>query len=269
MITRIISIVLFVLSVSLGYYLYDNIASTIEFRESIKATEKVITDKLEIIREAEKVYLEQKGRYTSNWDTLIHFIQTGRVPITVRTETVIPLSYGADSVHVEIDTIDFVPAKDKIFKETFNINCADDGVFQGFYVKEGDKVVKGADSYKLKKNSTGRMETYEFLDDGTVSNLSDVKAGDEVTRGQYLITFWNYRFNPDFDITQLHILPETGKKFEIYTNQVEKNGVDVNVIHVWDPEPINPDRKASNEAKNRKPLQFGSETDVNTSGNWE
>lgn len=267
--TKIISVVLLVVSLGLAYYLYDSIHSTIEFRKSIASTEDQIIKKLEIIREAEKVFLEQKGHYTSSWDSLINFIQNGVVPITVRTEKVIPLSYGADSIYVRIDTIGQVAAKEKIFKKTFTVNCADDGTFMGFFVNKGDEVIRGAKSYKLKKSGTNNPEEFTFLEDGTISDLADVKPGDEVTKGQYLITFWNYQFNPNFDISKINIIPESGKQFEIYVNKVDRNGVMVNIIHVWDPAPINPDRKASNEARNRQPLQFGSKTDVSTAGNWE
>lgn len=268
--TKIISIVLLVISLALAYYLYNSINSTIEFRKSIAATEEKITEKLEVIREAEKVFLEQHGKYTSNWDSLITFIQQGEVPITVRTETIIPLSYGKDSIRVQIDTIGYVSTKDKIFKKTTTINCADDGTFMGFYIKVGDKVIKNAKSYKLKRSGSGRVEDFVFLDKGTISSLADIKQGDAVNKGQYLITFWDYQFNPQMDISKLNEIPgSNGKDFEIFTGKVDRNGVKVNVIHVWDPAPINPDRKASNEARNRQPLQFGSKTDVNTSGNWE
>ena len=56
--TKILSIVLFVVSLGLAYYLYNSIHSTILFRESITNTEKQITDKLAVIREAEKAFLE-------------------------------------------------------------------------------------------------------------------------------------------------------------------------------------------------------------------
>ena len=266
--TKIISVVLFIISILLAVYLYNSIHSTIKFRESIALTEKQITEKLEIIREAEKVYLEQHGRYTSNWDSLISFIENGTVPITVRTETVIPRSYGNDSIHVKIDTIDHVSAKEKIFKKTYTINAADDGTFLNFFVNVGDEIVPKAKSYKMRK-SNGRVEELEFLEAGTISSLAKINSGDSLTKGKYLISFWKYQFNPKVDVKQLNIIPVSGKEFEIYTNQVDRNGVPVNVIHVWDPAPINPNRKASNEAKNRQPLQFGSKTDVGTAGNWE
>jgi hypothetical protein len=267
--TRIISIVLFVLSLSLAGYLYTSISKTIKAREEIKNTEARIIDKLNVIREAEKVFLEQHGRYTSNWDSLINFIQNGTVPITVRTETIIPLSYGVDSVKVKIDTIDIIPAKDKIFKKTHSINAPDNMTFLGFAVKVGDFVVKGSDGYRYRRAKSERVEVYKFIEKGTVSSLADFSSGDQVRKGQNLLSVWDYQLNPNVDITTLNLVPGSGKEFEIFTGWIERSGIRVNVIEVKDPAPTNPERRESNEAKNRKPLRFGSRTDVSTAGNWE
>lgn len=268
--TKIISIVLFVISIALAAYLWTSIKSTIDFQESIALTEGQITEKLEVIREAEKVFLEQHGRYTSNWDSLISFIQHAEVPITVRTETIIPLTYGRDSIRVDIDTLGYVSAKDRIFRKTTTINCADDGTFLGFGPKVGDRVLKLSKSYSIRRASNNRVEDFVFLEAGTISGLANVKPGDQVTKGQYLITLWDYQFDPSLDVANLNVVPGSdGKEFGIYTGKIDRNGILVNVIHVWDPAPVNPARRASNEAKNRQPLQFGSKTDVNTGGNWE
>src|SRR5690606_30546986 len=268
-VTKIVSIVLLLVAIALAGYLWNSISTTIKEQESIKVTEAQITAKLAVIREAEKVFREQHGRYTSNWDSLINFIQTAQVPITVRTETIIPLSYGRDSIRVQIDTLGFVPAKDRIFKKTTTINSADDGTFLGFGAKVGDEVFKGGKSYSLRRESNGRVEDFAFLEKGTISDLAKVNPGDKVTKGQYLITLWDWQFDPNMDISQLNIVPGSGKEFGIYTGKIDRNGLLVDVIHVWDPAPINPNRRPSNEARNRQPLQFGARTDVNTSGNWE
>jgi hypothetical protein len=270
--TKIISIVLFVISCALAFYLYNSIHTTILEKERIASTEKQITDKLMIIREAEKVYLEQNGKYTASWDTLISFIENGRVPITVRTETIIPLRYGVDSVKVDIDTIGFVSAKDKIFRKTYTINCAADGIFLGFGAQENEQVVKGAISYKLKRDGSERTVEYKFIDNGTVSSTAKINSGSQIKKGAFLITFWNYQFNPEIDVRTLSKVPGSGgKDFEIFTGKLDRNGVMVNVIHVIDPAPINPNRSAKNdpENRNRLPLQFGSRSDVSTVGNWE
>jgi len=267
--TKILAYVLFVISLALAYYLYNSINSSIQFREKITSTEKQITDKLAVIREAQKVYLEQHGRYANNWDSLINFIETGVVPIIVKSETIIPKSYGVDSVIVKIDTIGEVSAREKIFRKTYSVNAADNGTFLGFSKKEGDYVVKGTKSYKMRRLNSERIEEFAFLDKGTISSQAKINVGDAVKKGQNLITFWDYQLNPDVDVKTLSIVPGSGKTFELYTASIDRNGIKVWVIEVKDPAPINPERKEENEAKNRKPLRFGSKTDVTTAGNWE
>ncbi|MBX2957369.1 MAG: hypothetical protein KF846_14495 [Cyclobacteriaceae bacterium] len=267
--SKILAYVLFAVSLALAYYLYNSINSTIEFREKIVSTERQITDKLAVIREAQKVYLEQHGKYTSSWDTLINFIETGSVPIIVKTETIIPKSYGVDSVLVKIDTIGQVSAKEKIFRKTYAVNAADNGTFLGFMKNEGDYVVKGTKSYRMRRESGDRTEEFVFLDKGTISSLAKINSGDKLKKGQNLITLWDYQLNPDVDVKNLAKVPGSDKNFEIFTQQIEKNNIKVWVIEVKDPAPINPERREENEAKNKKPLRFGSKTDVTTAGNWE
>jgi len=265
--TRILSIVLFLVAIGLAAYLYSNINSTIEFKENIVNTEKQITDKLAIIREAEKAFLEQYGRYTTNWDSLINFIENGKVPITVRTEKFTQLSYGEEKVEVQIDTVGYMPAKDKIFKKNYAINAPAEGIFMGFIVKPNTYVVKGSNAYRLKVGE--KTDTYRFTEQGNVANLANLKPGDEISRGQNLINLWDYHLNPNIDLKTLGVVPGSGKPWDIFVGKIDRAGVKVSVIEVKDPSPINPERRASNEAKNRQPLGFGSRVDVSTGGNWE
>jgi len=268
--TKILSIVFFLISVGLAVYLYDNITSTIKFKESIVTTEQQITDKLEVIREAEKAFLEQNGRYTANWDSLISFIENGRVPITLRTEKITQLSYGEEKVEVKVDTIGYMPAKDRIFKKTYTMNVSTDGVMLAMLAKPGDFVVKGSGAYRLKANNRDKAEVYDFTEQGTITTVANIAPGTPVTRGTSLYTLWDYVLNPAVDLKTLGAVPGSdGKMFDIYVGKIDKNNTKVSVIEVKDPAPINPERKASNEAKNRQPLGFGSRVDVGTTGNWE
>ncbi len=268
--TRILSIVFFAISIGLAYFLYDSINSTIEFKESIITTEKQITDKLAVIREAEKVYLEQFGHYTANWDSLINFIETGSVPITLRTEKITQLSYGEEKVDVQIDTIGFMPAKDRIFKKTATINTSTDGILYGVVAKEGDFVVKGAPAYRMKAEGRDKVEVYNFTEQGTITSVAKIASGTAVKKGTNLYNLWDYVLNPAVDIKSLATVPgSNGKMFDIFVGKIDRNNAKISVIEVRDPSPINPERKASNEAKNRQPLHFGSRVDVGTGGNWE
>lgn len=266
--TRILSIVLFAVSLGLAYYLYHNINSTIEEKEYIKVTEAQTIAKLEIIREAEKAFHEQHGRFTANWDSLINFIENGEVPITVRKEKITQLSYGEEKVEVKIDTIGMMSAKDKIFKKNFVLNASAEGIFSGFLVKEGDYIMKGGNVYKLKVGDK-KAENYPSSDGGYISALAKLEEGQFITKGQNIATIWDYHLDPKVDIKTLNIVPGSGKQFDIFAGTVDKSGIKVGVIEVKDPAPINKERNEKNEAENRKPLGFGSREDVGTGGNWE
>lgn len=267
--TKILSIVLFLVSLVLAGYLYHNINSTIEFKEQVRVTEDKIKDKLAIIREAEKAYLERHGKYTASWDTLIDFIENGKVPITVRTEKITQLSYGEEKVEVFIDTVGTMSARDRIFKKSFTYNATNNGTFGGFLVKAGDYVAKGRNAYRLKADNDKSMENYRFTESGHIVSLANIEPGAQIKRGQLLMNMWEYHLNPNVDIQTLGDVPGSDKKFDIYVGTVKRGALNVSVIEVKDPDPMNPERKATNEAKNRQPLGFGSRVDVSTSGNWE
>lgn len=268
--TRILSYVFFIVSLGLAYYLYYNINSTIEFKEAIVTTEKQITDKLAVIREAEKVYLEQFGHYTANWDSLINFIENGDVAITLRTEKITQLSYGEEKVEVQIDTIGFMPAKDRIFKKTHTINASTNGVLLALLGKPGDYVIKGSGAYRLRAEGKEKADIYNFTEQGTITSVSNIAPGTTITKGTTLYNMWDYVLNPAVDVKNLSLVPGSeGKTFDIFVGKIDRNSSKVSVIEVKDPSPINPERKASNEAENRKPLGFGSRVDTKISGNWE
>jgi len=193
--TKALSIFFFLVAIGLGYFLYNSISSKIETEAQIERIERSVIEKLKMIRKAEIAYQAVNGQYTSDWDKLISFIDTGRMYITQRSEEIIPLSYGRDSVIITIDTLDTVPVRDTLFNST-----------------------------------------------------------------EY----------PNFNVERLPFIPgSNGKKFDIYADKITKGGVMVDVIEVKDVDPINPARTEESEAANRKPLRFGSRTDVTTSGNWE
>ncbi len=266
--TKILTGVLLIASLFLAYRLYRSVQGTIEDRESITSTEAAIIEKLKLIREAEVVFQSVNRRYTTNWDSLADFIENGQVPIIQRKEEITQKSYGVEEVKVIIDTLGFISAKDRIFKKNYTVNVPDMGTFLGFKVKEGDRVVKNQRTYSIKVGD--KTNEPPLSDEGIVTKLEAVNVGDQVRKGQPLMTLSDYLFDPKTDLKTLGDVPgQSGLKFDIFVGVVDKSGLKVQVIEVKDPKPVNPVRKESNEAKNRKPLHFGSRFDVSTSGNWE
>jgi type II secretory pathway pseudopilin PulG len=116
--TKIFTYVFGVLAVILAFVLYNSINSSIEEAKRIQRLEAQIIEQLKMIREAELAYASVNGVYTSDWDKLIAFVDSGRFYITERTETIITLDYGADSTYVEIDTLGTKSVRDSIFKKS-------------------------------------------------------------------------------------------------------------------------------------------------------
>ena len=189
-ITKILTIVFYLVSIGLAYFLVTGIAHDIKQEKVIKAEEAKVINKLMQIRDAELAYQAVNGAFTSDWNKLVSFVDTGVLYITERKETIIQLDYGADSIYVEIDTLGSVAVKDSLFSS-------------------------------------------------------------------------------DFQANRLPYVPDSDNQFKIWADKINKSGVMVDVIEVIDPAPVDPTRHEDNEIKNRKPLRFGSRTDVTTAGNWE
>jgi hypothetical protein len=266
--TKILTLVLFITSAILFWFLYNGIDSVVENRERIALQESQLIERFRLIREAEIVFQEQNGRYTANWDSLADFIENGKVPILNRWEEIKQKAYGGEEVILHVDTVKFISAKDRIFKKNYTMNASDDGTFESYLVKVGDKVLKGMKSYVLK--TSDRAIEPIFIENGTIESLADFKSGDKVSKGQNLINFWDFQFDTNVDVRKIGEIPYApGEMIEIFVDKIDKNGLLVDVIEVRDPKPVNPERKESNDLKTRKPLRFGSRLDASTVGNWE
>ena len=191
--TKILTYVFLVIAIGLAAYLVNLIYSDIESKRRIAEVEAEVVKKLKMIREAQMAYQAVHGQYTSDWDKLISFINSGKIYVIERREEIIALDYGADSLVVHVDTLDAVNVRDSLFSQA-----------------------------------------------------------------KY----------PNLIIENLPIIPESGKKFEIFADKITKSGVTVDVIEVKDVDPIDKTRKEDSDIKNRRPLRFGSRTEITTSGNW-
>lgn len=191
--TRIFFIVFLITAIGAGYYLITSINDSIQQANRIKKAEQAVIKQLEMIREAELAYVATNENYTDDWDSLINFVKNGVFYLTEKEETIYQLSYGVDSVVVNIDTIGTVPVYDSLFAKKKNFN---------------------------------------------VDRLPYVPGYDNV-------------------------------KFEIVADEIEKSGKMIDVIEVWNPKPVNPERDPDSEYRSKKPLRFGSQFSVTTSGNWE
>lgn len=135
----------------------------------------------------------------------------------------------------------------------------------GQYTSDWGKLKSFVDSGKF--YLTSRIEHIITLDYGADSVYVEIDTLGTILVKDSLFTPKKY---PEFSLATMDLVPDTEKaKFGMWAEKIDKSGVKVDVVEVWNTAPVNPRRKEDNEARNKKPLRFGSRTSVTTTGNWE
>ena len=145
--TRIFSILLFLVSITIGFFFVKSIADDIQREKRIQREEAKVIEKLKLIRSGLIAYQRANGQYTSDWEKLINFIDSGSFYVTEKSETIIPRDYGGDSVIINIDTLGTIPVYDSLYANLPNFKLNRLPYKPGSEVKfdiYADKIIKGS-----------------------------------------------------------------------------------------------------------------------------
>src|SRR5690606_15023136 len=117
----IIRIVLWIVSIGLGYLIYRSVETPIEFKKVKEERFAQVIAKLKDIRDVEEAYKTVTGKYTKNFDALVSFVDTGKYTITQQRDSSFmehDKHYGIDMLREVkiVDTLGFVAVKDSLFK---------------------------------------------------------------------------------------------------------------------------------------------------------
>ena len=153
----VISIILWVAILGLGYSLYKSINGPVEFNKVKEARYAKVIENLKDIRSAELAFQEITGNFSGDFDSLVRFIDTAQYAIIERRDTSFAdveknKAYGVEGYYKEaiiIDTLGFSSVKDSLFGTTdryktmmnIPIDVADGAKFElkaGKYEKNGD-----------------------------------------------------------------------------------------------------------------------------------
>lgn len=117
----VLIIVFGLLSIFLGYKIYQSINAPIEFNKVRKERFSKVIAKLKDIRDSQEAYKTVNGKFAKDFNSLVKFIDTGSYTITqqrdssfMRFDKVYQIELQKDTVI--IDTLGFVKVKDSIFK---------------------------------------------------------------------------------------------------------------------------------------------------------
>ena len=119
----VLTVLLWVLIAFLGYQTFMSIYGPIQFNKVKEKRYVKVIEGLKTIREAQLAHRQVTGKFSDNFDKLVKFIDTAEFTITQRRDSsvkdeVLSKQFGVDMFKdiVIIDTLDFVPVKDSLFK---------------------------------------------------------------------------------------------------------------------------------------------------------
>jgi len=197
----IISIVLLLVAVFLGFKIYKGIMGPIEFNKEKQARYAPVIDNLKMIRDAQLAHKEVTGDFSKNATSLVKFIDTAKFAITKIENIVVEVNKGTEAQPIMIeeeqritDTIGYKDVKasfagrkyDKMFDvpgtaekfslETGYLEKVKDIKSPVFLVKvEKEKILEGLPKHLIKQEieAVAPEVTGEFI---SVGSLDDVKT---------------------------------------------------------------------------------------------
>jgi hypothetical protein len=119
--SSILKVVLAIVVIVLGYLLYASIMKPIRFQEELTTRNSQIVSKLKDIRAAQSFYKQFNNAYTSSFDTLFAFLQTGQIPVV----KMVPDPTDTTFTRTINDTVGFIGIADSLFGKRHNFKMED------------------------------------------------------------------------------------------------------------------------------------------------
>jgi len=108
----IIQIGLILVSIVLAWLIYDGIKGPIKFLQEQNRRKEIVVERLKHIRDAQLAYRNVYAKYTASFDTLIDFIENGKIPIIKLQADPNDTTFTKQI----IDTVGYAIVRDSIFK---------------------------------------------------------------------------------------------------------------------------------------------------------
>lgn len=200
------------LSIFLGYKIYQSINAPIEFNKVRKERFSHVIAKLKDIRDAEEAYKTVNGKYAGNFESLIKFIDTGNYTITTQRDSSymrFDRAYGIELQQdtVIIDTLGMVKIKDSLFKGSDRYKSMMDVP----YAQNGEKFELKADiidksgykapvfEAKVKKDVVLYDQPKDLVDREKAHQSVEEVNGDEIKVGSLTDVSTNGNWPPIYD----------------------------------------------------------------------
>lgn len=191
----VLQIGLFIVSAVLAYFIYDGIQAKIEFRDTAEARREVVQERLLNIVKAQKQFRQEKGRYSSNFPELLHFLQNDSLTIVKAVGNVPDSLIGQEALALELGIIQrdttLVPAS-TIFPDDFAYDSLEIVPFSegSTFKMQAGVIEKNKVNVNVFEASTLLKEVYKGLDtkNENVNLENELKVGsmyEPITSGNW------------------------------------------------------------------------------------
>jgi hypothetical protein len=107
----LIQIVLLVIVIVLGFFVYESIMEPVRFDKERRTRQKVVVEKLKDIRSSQLIFRRINGSYANDFDTLVKFIKVAEIPVV----KMIPDPEDTTFTRTINDTVGYIKVADTIF----------------------------------------------------------------------------------------------------------------------------------------------------------
>lgn len=147
--------------IALGYFVYDSVNSKITFEKETKRRSDIVVERLKDIRTVQMAYKSTKGSYASSFDSLVDFIQNGKISVIKQVgdfDDSVAVAQGL----VTRDTT-FINVIDTLFSKTYLQNHLWPFYIDSLpYVPFSDKEKFKIDAGEIEKNKV-KVQVFEVF----------------------------------------------------------------------------------------------------------
>lgn len=107
----IFQVVLFIVIVTLGFFVYESIMEPVRFQAEKTKRETVVVNKLKDIRNSQLIYRQLKGSFAKSFDSLQKFLEVAEIPVV----KIIPDPNDTTYTKTINDTVGYIKVSDTLF----------------------------------------------------------------------------------------------------------------------------------------------------------
>ena len=107
----LIQVLLLVIVVALGYFVFESIMEPVRFDKERRARQKVVVEKLKDIRNSQLIFRRVNGSYANNFDTLVKFAKVAEIPVV----KMVPDPEDTTFTKTINDTVGYIRVADSLF----------------------------------------------------------------------------------------------------------------------------------------------------------